>query len=281
MYFWARSVVLRCPRDKPSQRAAFSSIHAVRQQRVDVAQQVGCFQFGIYQSFKVSGRETRRGQYFLQMRCPVKNRHQVLFCNHCVLSIFHSCVGKERGSGNRTGSPPEPRNSRRTAPLHAPEVRSKLERSEAKLLTAKRKVKNAQELRRGIDHDRRLFVRMPRGHGTLKEMEPNGATQNRRSGSRAGVNNCWGRSSLKGSVGRIYLRQHHQQQDDEYPKPQQEQPGSGNSPPRHSGMFRQTPGEVNPPKDSPQKDPNGCNPPPGGQTELGPPPGSPPSRFRR
>ena len=192
MYFWARSVVLRCPRDTPSKRAAFSSIHAVRQQRVDVAQQVGCFQFRIYQSLQVSRRESRRGQNFLQMRCPVKDRHQLLFCNHCVLSVFHSCVGKERGSGNRAGSPPEPRKSRRTAPLHAPEIRSKLECSEAKLLATKRKVKNAQELRRGIDRDSRRFVRRPRGDGALNEMERNGATQNRRSGSRAGVNHCWG-----------------------------------------------------------------------------------------
>jgi hypothetical protein len=59
------------------------------------------------------------------------------------------------------------------------------------------------------------------------------------------------------------LRQHHQQQDDEYRKPQQEQLGWGNSPPRHSDMFRQTPAEVNP-----QKDPNGCNPAPGRQTQL-------------
>jgi len=69
--------------------------------------------------------------------------------------------------------------------------RSKLERSEAKLLAAKRTAKNAQELRRGIDRDSRLFVRMPRGDGALKEMERNGETQNRRSGSRVGVNDCW------------------------------------------------------------------------------------------
>ncbi len=94
---------------------------------------------------------------------------------------------------------------------------------------------------------------MPRGAGALKEMERNGETQNRRSGSRVGVNDCWGRSSVKGSVERICLRQHHQQQDDEYRKPQQEQPGWGNCPPRHSDMFRQTPAEVNPQKDSPKR----------------------------
>ena len=80
-------------------------------------------------------------------------------------------------------------------------------------------VKNAQELRRGIDRHNRLFVRMPQGHGALEEMERNGETQNRRSGSRFGVYDCWGRSSVKGSVKRIYFRQHHQQQDDEYRKP--------------------------------------------------------------
>jgi hypothetical protein len=37
------------------------------------------------------------------------------------------------------------------------------------------------------------------------------------------------------------LRQHHKQQDDEDRKPQQEQPGWGNCPPRHSDMFRQPP----------------------------------------
>ena len=102
-------------------------------------------------------------------------------------------------------------------------------------------VKNAQELRRGIDYDSRLFVGMPRGGGTLKEIERNGETQNRRSGSRVGVNDSWCRSSVKGGVERIYLRQHHKQQDDEDRKPQQEQPGWGNCPPRHSDMFRQTP----------------------------------------
>jgi hypothetical protein len=91
-------------------------------------------------------------------------------------------------------------------------------------------VKNAQKLRRGIDRHSRLFVRMLQLDGALKEMERNGETQNRRSGSRVGVYDCWGRSSVKGSVKRIYLRQHNQQQDDEYPKPQQEQPGWGNCP---------------------------------------------------
>jgi hypothetical protein len=114
-------------------------------------------------------------------------------------------------------------------------------------------VKNAQELRRGIDRDSRRLVRMPRGAGALKEMERNGETQNRRSGSRVGVNDCGGRSSVKGSVERICLRQQHQQQDDEYRKPQHEQPGWGNCPPRHSDMFRQTPAEVNPQKDSPKR----------------------------
>jgi len=115
-------------------------------------------------------------------------------------------------------------------------------------------VKNAQDLRRGIDGDSRLFVRMPKwADGALKEMERNGETQNRRSGSRAGVNRCWGRSSVKGSVERIYLRQHHQHHDDEDRKPQQEQPGRRNCPPRHAAMFRQTPAEVNPQKDPPKK----------------------------
>jgi len=91
---------------------------------------------------------------------------------------------------------------------------------------------------------------MPRADGALKEMERNGETQNRRSGSRVGVNNCWGRSSVKGSVERIYLRQHHQHHDDEYGKSQQEQPGRGNCPPRHAAMFRQPPAEVNPPKET-------------------------------
>ena len=110
-------------------------------------------------------------------------------------------------------------------------------------------VKNALDLRRGIDGDSRLFVRMPRwADGALKEMERNGETQNRWSGSRAGVNRCWGRSSVKGSVERIYLRQHHQHHDDEDRKPQQEQPGRGNCPPRHAAMFRQAPAEVNPKK---------------------------------
>jgi hypothetical protein len=94
---------------------------------------------------------------------------------------------------------------------------------------------------------------MPRADGALKEMERNGETQNRRSGSRAGVNRCWGRSSVKGSVERIYLRQHHQRHDDEYGKPQQEQPGRGNCPPRHAAMFRQAPAEVNPKKTPPKK----------------------------
>src|ERR1700680_354826 len=44
--------------------------------------------------------------------------------------------------------------------------------------------------------------------GALKEMERNGETQNRRSGSRVGMCDCWGRSSVKGSVKRIYSRQH-------------------------------------------------------------------------
>ena len=133
-------------------------------------------------------------------------------------------------------------------------MRSKIERRQAKLLAAKRVVKNAQDPRRGIDGDSRLFVRMPRADGALKEMERNGETQNRRSGSRAGVNRCWGRSSVKGSVERIYLRQHHQHHDDEYGKSQQEQPGRGNCPPRHAAMFRQAPAEVNP-KKTPQKRP--------------------------
>ena len=122
-----------------------------------------------------------------------------------------------------------------------------------------------------MDGDSRLFVRMPRADGALKEMERNGETQNRRSGSRAGVKRCWGRSSVKGSVERIYLRQHHQHRDDEYGKSQQEQPGRGNCPPRHAAMFRQAPAEVNPQKDSPKKDPSGRNPAPGKQTELGRP----------
>jgi hypothetical protein len=123
-------------------------------------------------------------------------------------------------------------------------------------------VKNAQELRRGIAYDSRLFVGMPRGGGTLKEIERNGETQNRRSGSRGGVNDDWGCSSVKGGVERIHLRQHHQQQDNGYRKPQQEQPGWGNGPPQHSDMFRQTPAEVNP-----LKDPSGWNPVPISQTE--------------
>jgi len=94
---------------------------------------------------------------------------------------------------------------------------------------------------------------MPRGAGAWKEMERNGETQNRWSGSRVGVNDCWGRSSVKGSVERIYLRQHHQQQEDEYRKTQQQQPGWGNRPTQHSDMFRQAPAEVNPPKDSPKR----------------------------
>jgi hypothetical protein len=58
------------------------------------------------------------------------------------------------------------------------------------------------------------------------------------------------------------LRQHHQQQDNGYRKPQQEQPGWGNGPPQHSDMFRQTPAEVNPLKDL-----SGWNPVPIRQTE--------------
>jgi hypothetical protein len=94
---------------------------------------------------------------------------------------------------------------------------------------------------------------MPRADGALWEMERNGETQNRRSGSRVSVNNCWGGSSVKGSVERIHLRQHHQHHDDEYRKPQQEQLGCGNCPPRHAAMFRQAPAEVNPQKDSAKK----------------------------
>jgi hypothetical protein len=128
-------------------------------------------------------------------------------------------------------------------------------------------VKNAQELGRGINGNSRLFAGVPRGSGTLKEMERNGETQNRRSGSRVGVNDGWGCSSVKGGVERIYLRQYYQQQDNGYRKPQQEQPGWGNGPPQHFDMFRQTPAEVNP-----LKDPSGWNPAPigklGGEARL-------------
>jgi hypothetical protein len=49
------------------------------------------------------------------------------------------------------------------------------------------------------------------------------------------------------------LRQHHQRHDDQYGKPQQEQPGRGNCPPRHAAMFRQARAEVNPKKTPPKK----------------------------
>ena len=108
-------------------------------------------------------------------------------------------------------------------------------------------MKNAQELGSGMDSDGRVFVGIPRGgDGALKEVERNCQAQNRRSGSGVGVDDRWGRTTVKSSVERIHLRQYYQQQDNGYTKPQQEQTAWGNGPPQHSDMFRQTPGEVNP-----------------------------------
>ena len=197
----------------------------------------GCFQFRIYQTFQVSGHEKSAAS--ISSRCGASwsigtRSFSVIIASS---SFFVPELAKNGAAETGPGVPPNPRNSRRTAPLHAPEIRSKIERRQARLLAAKRVVKNAQELRRGIDGDSRLLVRMPRADGALKEMERNGETQNRRSGSRAGVNRCGGGSSVKGSVERIYLRQHHQHHDDEYRKPQQEQPGRGNCPPRHAAYV--------------------------------------------
>jgi hypothetical protein len=103
--------------------------------------------------------------------------------------------------------------------------------------------------------------------GALKEMERNGETQNRRSGSRVGVYDCWGRSSVKGSVKRIYSPQHSSKMTNT-PNPNKNS-RAGGIVHRDIPICSARRPRTSIPEKTPQADPHGWNPEPGRQTELG------------